>query len=131
MNQRGITMVSIILFGLLVLSVVLVNYISINTKRISWLESHKAERIATSYCGHPFPLLPEECPITAVFRCGKQAIMRNNCLGTGEALINERGKFVALCGQTTFGSVTTSCGTYWQDSQGTDCRATNNLCTSK
>ncbi|MFA6553768.1 MAG: hypothetical protein WCT27_05055 [Patescibacteria group bacterium] len=125
-DQRGVGMQAIILFGTLALAVVLLNGIAINVKQNERAQSGKST--ARGYCGQPYEKLPAECSITEVYSCGTHYLLKNNCLGTGEVVLAANGAFQAWCGYTALDGTPVSCQSYWLDSQGNDCRLTNNLC---
>ncbi len=126
LDQSGVGMQAIILFGTLALAVVLLNGIAIKVKQNE--KAQKGEEVAIGYCGKAHEKLPAECSVIEVHRCGANYLLINNCLGTGDIVLNHTGGMEAWCGYTSLDGTTVSCQQYWFDSQGNDCRLTKNLC---
>ena len=130
-NQKGISIISIILFGTLVLAVVLANGIIFNVneekraKAINALETGKTK--AVSYCGSFHELLNKDCQIVTVYKCGQKYILRSNCFNEGDIILDYNGDFIRLCYFETEDS-SSACYYYWLDEAGRDCTLTNNLC---
>ncbi|MFH1207870.1 MAG: hypothetical protein V1668_04750 [Patescibacteria group bacterium] len=125
-DERGVGMQAIILFGTLALAVVLLNGIAINVKQNEAVQSGKS--IAVGYCGQTHDNLPPGCTITEVYNCDSHYILKNNCLGTGDIILSASGAFQTWCGYTSLDGAPVNCQQYWFDAQGHDCRLTKNLC---
>ncbi|MFA5051608.1 MAG: hypothetical protein WC544_00925 [Patescibacteria group bacterium] len=125
-DQRGVSMMAIILFGTLSLSVVLLNAIAINIDQNTHAQSGR--KTAVGFCGQPHPNLPAGCQVSEVYNCGDHYLLKNNCLGTGDIVLDINGKFVNWCGYASLDGPATSCQAYWRDAKGQDCRLTKNLC---
>jgi len=125
-DQRGVTMMAIILFGTLALSVVLVNSIAIKTNQQQ--HATRGKSVVVGYCSHTQSSLPPECTISEAYACGDHYMLRNNCLGTGDIVLDSHGAFVAHCGFTSLDGTAPSCTAYWTDPSGQDCHNHKNLC---
>lgn len=129
-DKRGISAVAIILLGLMALSVVLLDGISINLKQKEQARAAEVagKQRATALCGNVAEQLPRECPIIEVFQCDASFILRSNCIGVGDILLNSKGEYVAWCGYTSIDTEVRECGRYWINDNGDDCMLSNNLC---
>jgi len=119
-----------VFFGLicLVLIIVVVILVYFRTGNQESSLSQKGEDIVLKYCQQSHDKFPEGCLITKVFQCDDRYILRNDCYGTGDIILNKLGEFVDWCGYTSLGEIGVDCQPYWFDSQGSDCTQTNNLC---
>lgn len=123
-NQSGISSSTIILFGLLVLTVVLVDAMSIIYHR-----DNKREAVTTSiisYCGKAYPVFPVQCPITRIYLCGQDYLLNNDCSGTGTVIINSDGRQTGWCDYTSLDSKPTKCLSLKPDIN--NCFLLSNLC---
>lgn len=128
-NKKGISVNSIILLGLLALSVVLLNGISISVKRAEAGQAKKSDlETVTSYCWRPHEKFPSECSITKIFACDSGYLATTDCFGVGDLILDKSGNYAGWCGYTVFGEPEEDCGRYWIDSGGKDCFKSNNLC---
>lgn len=127
-DARGVSAVSIILLGLLALSVVLLNGTSITLKNKEKARSHQGLNVATSYCSKTNPVFPAECKVTKVYACDGNYLLRSGCLGVGDVILNQRGEFVGWCGYTSLEGAKVDCGQYWINQAGNDCTKSKNLC---
>jgi len=127
-DKRGISVFSIMLLALLVLSVVLLNGISIVIRQKEKIQLQKGKRIAISYCAQSYEKFPPECKITKVFQCDNKYLLRSSCLGVGDVVLNQQGKYVKWCGYTSLDGRGIDCGQYWIDAEGNDCTQFKNLC---
>ncbi|MDD5040318.1 MAG: hypothetical protein PHY34_04175 [Patescibacteria group bacterium] len=132
-DRRGVQAVSIILFGLLALSVVLLNAISItvNQRKHAAAMERSGETAAISFCGTAHSRFPEQCLVARAYQCGGTYILQSNCIGVGEVILDKNGDFLKWCGYATLDQTAPDCGRYWMDAQGRDCTATKNLCGTK
>ena len=116
---------SIILLGLLSLSVVLLNGISITINQ----KNASREKIISAYCFNGSNLYPPGCNITKINRCGNNYILGSDCLGVGNIIVNNDGKILDWCGYTSFDSTPApDCSNYQVDARGNNCLLTKNLC---
>ncbi|MFA5135149.1 MAG: hypothetical protein WC505_05210 [Patescibacteria group bacterium] len=129
-DNRGISAVAIILLGMMALSVVLLDGISINLKQKEEARAAVAAGLqrAVALCGNPAERLPEDCPIVAVYQCDANYILTSDCMGVGDVLLSGSGEYVAWCGYASIDTAVRECGRYWLDAEGNDCTLGNNLC---
>ncbi|MFH0804891.1 MAG: hypothetical protein V1916_01705 [Patescibacteria group bacterium] len=127
-NQRGVSALFITLFGLLALSVVLLDGIAVSAQQRR--EAQAGTRVATNNCGQMHVVFPAQCPITAVYRCGGRYILRTDCVGVGDVVLDSRGGYQGWCGYTSFDGPSPTCQGYNTDHTGTDCTKGTNLCTT-
>lgn len=114
----------IILFGLLALSVVLLNAIAITIN-----QHNDGDVVAQRYCGQSHQRYPLDCTIDGVFDCSDHYVMRSTCFGVGDIIVDQHGTFIDWCGYAVFGgSQSGSCDRYEIDPQGNRCAIANNLC---
>lgn len=127
-NQRGIASASIILFGLLALTVVLINGISIGVQRINDTATEKGLNTVVSYCHQHHEKYPQTCLVDEIYPCRESYIFRSNCIGVGDVIYNNKGEFMDWCGYTSLDGSGVACSTYWLDEKGNDCLKNKNLC---
>lgn len=123
-NQSGISSATIILFGLLVLTVVLVDALSI-------IYHHDNEQNAVTasilkYCGKTYPAYPPQCPITKIYDCDENYVLQNDCLGTGTVVLTAAGRQTSWCDYTSFDTEPTKCLTVKPNIN--NCFSLQNLC---
>lgn len=128
-DNRGVTGLTIILFGLLTLAVVLLNGIAMTAQGKA--HQRAQEQKVAGYCSQTHEKLPPECRITEVFRCGERYILRSNCLGVGDVIVGREGQLVTWCGYSSLNAPSQDCRPYLSDKKGRDCTKTNNLCAKK
>ncbi len=118
------------LLALLVLSLVLLNGISISLKNNREARANIATglEIAISYCGGTHQIFPSACIINRVFECDGNFILRSGCLGVGDIILNKNGEYANWCGYTSLEGALPNCGEYLIDVTGKDCTKYNNLC---
>lgn len=126
LDQRGVGMQAIIIFGTLVLAVVLLNGIAITLKKNEAVKSGRD--VAVGYCGQTHQKMPTGCKVIEVYNCSDHYLLINNCLGTGDIVLSSKGAYQAWCGYASLDGAPVSCQPYWFDPQGRDCRLTKNLC---
>lgn len=121
---------AIMLFGLLVLSVVLLDgmAISVNAPEQALANRNVVRRM---YCHKAYGTFPPQCLVTAMYSCGDHYILQSSCLGVGEVIVGERGQFQAWCGYNAFGTKSPDCQPYRLDARRRDCTKTDNLCVTK
>jgi hypothetical protein len=119
----GISARTIMLFGLLALTVVLVDAIAILQSEGDQQQTGKARAI--SYCGKTHEKFPSQCPITQVRQCGQAYLLQSDCIGVGNIILSSRGTFLDWCGYNTLDTAGKDCGQYINS---TDCIGNINLC---
>lgn len=129
-NNKGVSSFAIMLLALLVLTVVLIDGIAISIRKNEEAKAgiKSGEKIATDYCSQKHEIFPEQCTITHVYKCNEYYILRTSCIGVGDVIINNQGKYINWCGYTSLDRDNPECGQYWIDIYGHDCTETNNLC---
>ncbi|MBI5037239.1 MAG: hypothetical protein HZC01_00815 [Candidatus Kerfeldbacteria bacterium] len=119
----GISARWIILFGLLALSLVLLNGIAINVN-----QANPDKEIAERFCGQRHAQYPIECQVDQVFGCADHYVLRSTCVGVGDVVVKASGETILWCGYTTFGGAESpSCDAYERIAAGQTC-LTHNLC---
>lgn len=127
-NMRGVSALSIILLGMVVLSVVLLNSISIFLQEKEDNQLPAGEEIAVSYCKQGHEKIPPSCTITTVYKCGTKYLLGSSCLGVGNIILDQQGEFISWCGYTSLDEAPEDCNQYLVDEEGNECVKTNNLC---
>ena len=130
-DQRGVTVFAIMLLALLVLTVVLLNGISISIKQ---QEQARAAgngapvNITQTFCNTSYRIFPPECRISKIFQCDSQYLLETNCIGVGKVILYESGSEKVWCDFTSFEGTRVECTEYWTTEKGGACPVTNNLC---
>lgn len=129
-NNSGVTSFAIMLLALLVLTVVLVNGIAISVRQDKQAKNSikTSAEITAYYCFNPYQIFPEQCKISQVFKCDNEYILRTECIGVGDVIIDNQGVYKNWCGYTSLEGQAPDCGEYWIDSNGDICTESNNLC---
>ncbi len=129
-NNRGVSSFAIMLLALLVFTVVLIDGIAITVRKNEQARTgiKSGEQIAMDYCDQMYEIFPEQCKISRVYMCDEYYILRTGCIGVGDVIINNQGKFINWCGYTSLDGEAPECGEYWIDVYGQDCTENNNLC---
>jgi len=132
-DKRGVSAMSIMLLALLVLSVVLLNGISITLKNNEAVEAQETIGIRTAlgYCNKSHEKHPIECNITEIYRCDSNYLLRSACYGVGDIILSNSGDYVRWCGYASLDGQRSDCGRYWFNEKGKDCTKFNNLCLNK
>jgi len=129
-DNRGVTAFAIMLLALLVLTLVLLNGISISLNKKNQAQTNivAGEEIAISYCGNSHQIFPPGCLISRVYECDGNYLLRSGCLGVGDVILDKDGEYANWCGYTSLEGKPSNCGEYWIDVHGDDCTESNNLC---
>ncbi|MFZ6035787.1 MAG: hypothetical protein ACOYUK_01470 [Patescibacteria group bacterium] len=125
MHSGGISARWIILFGLLALAMVLLDGIALSVNR-----GDSADDRAESYCATVPRQFPAECPVTQVYACGQRYIVRSECVGVGDLIIDQQGSVISWCGYTTFDATQAPDCRPYETHQGELCPPTHNLCSN-
>jgi hypothetical protein len=127
-NQQGVSSLSIILFGLLTLSLVLLDGISITLNNNETYRLLKGKEKATASCFKANDKFPPECYATSVYKCDSRYILDSNCLGVGNVILDKFGDYYAWCGYNSLEGNNVACGKLIKNKNGGDCLKTKNLC---
>ena len=122
---------SIILLGLLSLSVVLLAgiAISVNQKNARNQINARQEKIISAYCFNDSIYFPPGCNIITINKCDNHFVLSSDCLGVGNIIVDNNGKVIVWCGYTSFDSQPApDCSKYKVDTQGNNCLLSKNLC---
>ncbi len=125
-NNKGVSATAIILFGLLCLTLVLVDIISIQTSQAKKTQAIVAR--ASRYCGQNHQKFPLQCPVTRVFDCAGYFILQTDCLGVGNVILNGQAEFKDWCGYNSLDTQAQSCVESLNSARWQSCLESDNLC---
>ena len=126
-NHKGISAMSVILFGLLSLTLVLVNIISIQTSQAKKTRAGLTKAVQY-YCGTNHEKFPSECLVTKTFDCSGYYILQTDCLGVGNVILDNRTEFLDWCGYNSLDTQAKSCAESLDSSKWQTCLKSDNLC---
>ncbi|MBU0597989.1 hypothetical protein KKF61_03245 [Patescibacteria group bacterium] len=115
------------LLGLLALSFVLLDGITIKVNQVL-ANAQQGREAALGQCFNVHDKFPRDCIVNQVYRCDKTYIIRTDCLGVGDVILNNQGEYQNWCGYTALDGAQPQCGQYLIDEAGRDCLAGKNLC---
>ncbi len=125
-NQKGISTVAIMLFGVLTLTVVVANGIVFSVEEQERLAN--GEEIARSYCTKNPEQYPSVCSVSSVVACENWYVVSSDCLGVGHVIYDTYGNYLAWCGYNSLDGQAVACDKYLTDSKGNNCLTLPNLC---
>jgi hypothetical protein len=125
-NNKGVSATAIILFGLLSLTLVLVDIISIQTSQAKKTQANVVQ--ATRYCGQNHEKFPPQCPVTKTFDCAGYFILQTDCLGVGNVILDGQAEFQEWCGYNSLDTQAQSCAESLDSARWQGCLESDNLC---